>query len=76
MEVFSDVMKRRMKELHPKQRELAKMLGVCPSYISTTLKDRKNLTIVTVVRFAEALNLKVKIEYSPMPPIRTSSPEP
>lgn len=34
---------------------------VFSSCISTTLKDRKNLINVTVVRFAEALDVKVEI---------------
>ena len=49
----------RMEELNVSQKELAKMLGYSPQYVSNILKGKENLSISTLQKIEEALQLTI-----------------
>lgn len=54
-----------MEKLGISRVELAKDLGVNPSYITKALNEQENFTISTMARFASVLGLKLDINLSP-----------
>lgn len=51
----------RMKELNISQVDLAKRMNVTKSYISQILKGNKNMTIETIVKLSEILDMQAEI---------------
>jgi transcriptional regulator with XRE-family HTH domain len=57
----------RMKALGLNQTQLAEKLHVSKSYISQILKGKHNLTLESLVKVAEALEMKAEITLKPIP---------
>lgn len=49
----------RMEAMGMKQSDLAKLMGVSQQYISKILRGKENLTLTTIVKIEEALNLTI-----------------
>jgi transcriptional regulator with XRE-family HTH domain len=57
---------KQMQYLNINQSQLAYKLNVSKSYISQILKGKNNLTIETLIKLSEALNMKTEIKFSPI----------
>lgn len=49
----------KMDELHLTQKQLAEMMGCSQQYVSKVLKDRENLSIETISKIEDALQLQL-----------------
>lgn len=47
------------------QKELAERIGASPAFVSQTLHGKPNMTMLTLAKFALALNLECSIKLSP-----------
>ena len=56
---------KQMKKLGINKKELAKRLGVSKSYVTQLLNGKSNMTIETLIKVAEALNLNLQIKLVP-----------
>ena len=56
---------KQMEKLGINKKELAEKLGVSKSYITQLLKGKSNMTIETLIKVAEALNLNLQIKLVP-----------
>ncbi len=56
---------RQMRKLGINKKELAEKLNVSKAYVTQLLKGKSNMTIETMVKIAEALNMTPKIELIP-----------
>jgi transcriptional regulator with XRE-family HTH domain len=68
-----DVLRLRREELKMTQESLAKTLGVTPMAISHFEVGRRDLKLVTLERFATALELEVDISLTKLYPRRASN---
>jgi transcriptional regulator with XRE-family HTH domain len=58
-------LKRRRKELHLTQKQLAAKMGVSFQYISQTENGERIPSITTLTRFCEALGLDIELKEKP-----------
>jgi len=58
---FIEQLRAKMKKLHMTQSKLARSANVSKSYVSQVFNDPGNLSLVTIVKFANAVGMKVSL---------------
>jgi transcriptional regulator with XRE-family HTH domain len=66
LQIISDLCKA-MKRKQITKKELAERVGVSPAFVSQVLNSKPNMTLLTLAKFAIALDLDVHIHLSPRP---------